>query len=60
MRLSLIDVTDLADRRSGGIRNNIVCAVTMRRIIQAKIDRYRDLLQTETDATKRTIEMRLH
>ena len=26
----------------------------------AKIDRYRDLLQTETDATKRTIEMRLH
>jgi hypothetical protein len=33
---------------------------TMRRIIQANIDRFRDLLKTETDATKRTMEMRLH
>lgn len=31
----------------------------MRRIIQANIDRFRDLLKTETDATKRTMEMRL-
>jgi len=28
----------------------------MRRIIQANIDRFRDLLKTETDATKRTME----
>jgi hypothetical protein len=32
---------------------------TMRRIIQANIDRFRDLLKTETDATKRIMEMRL-
>jgi hypothetical protein len=32
---------------------------TMRRIIQANIDRFRTLLKTETDATKRTMEMRL-
>jgi hypothetical protein len=31
----------------------------MRRIIQANIDRFKDLLKTETDATKRTMEMRL-
>lgn len=31
----------------------------MRRIIQANIDRFRDLLKTETDATKRIMEMRL-
>ena len=31
----------------------------MRRIIQANIDRFQDLLKTETDATKRTMEMRL-
>ena len=32
---------------------------TMRRIIQANIDRFRDLLKTETDATKRAMEVRL-
>lgn len=31
----------------------------MRRIIQANIDRFKDLLKTETDATKRTMEKRL-
>jgi len=31
----------------------------MRRIIQANIDRFRDLLKIETDETKRTMEMRL-
>jgi hypothetical protein len=31
----------------------------MRRIIQTNIDRFRTLLKTETDATKRTMEMRL-
>ena len=31
----------------------------MRWIIQANIDRFRDLRKTETDATKRTMEMRL-
>jgi hypothetical protein len=32
---------------------------TMRRIIQANIDRFKNLLKTETDATKRTMEKRL-
>ena len=32
---------------------------TMRSIIQANIDRFKDLLKTETDATKRTTEERL-
>jgi len=31
----------------------------MRRIIQANIDRFKALLNTETDATKRTMETRL-
>ena len=31
----------------------------VRRIIQANIDRFKDLLKTETDATKRTMEKRL-
>jgi hypothetical protein len=31
----------------------------MRMIIQANIDRFRTLLKTETDATKRRMEMRL-
>ena len=31
----------------------------MRRIIQANIDRYKELLKTETDPTKRAIENRL-
>jgi hypothetical protein len=31
----------------------------MRRIIQANIDRFKALLKTETDATKRTMETRL-
>jgi len=31
----------------------------MRRIIQANIDRFKDLLKTETDATKQTMEKRL-
>jgi len=31
----------------------------MRRIIQANIDRFIELLSTETDATKRTMEKRL-
>ena len=31
----------------------------MRRIIQANIDRFKDLLKTETDATKRAMEKRL-
>lgn len=31
----------------------------MRRIIQANIDRFRDLLKTETDPTKRAMEIRL-
>lgn len=31
----------------------------MRSIIQANIDRFKDLLKTETDATKRTMEIRL-
>jgi hypothetical protein len=32
---------------------------TMRRIIQANIDRFKDLLKSETDAMKRTMEKRL-
>lgn len=32
---------------------------SMRRIIQANIDRFKDLLKTEADATKRTMEKRL-
>lgn len=31
----------------------------MRRIIQANIDRFKELLKTETDPTKRAIETRL-
>jgi hypothetical protein len=31
----------------------------MRRIIQANIDRFRKLLETETDPTKRAMEIRL-
>ena len=31
----------------------------MRRIIQANIDRLKNLLKTETDPTKRAMEMRL-
>jgi hypothetical protein len=31
----------------------------MRRIIEANIKRFRELLKTETDATKRTMETRL-
>ena len=31
----------------------------MRRIIQANIDRLKELLKTETDPTKRTMERRL-
>lgn len=31
----------------------------MRRIIQANIDRFEELLKTESDATKRAMEMRL-
>ena len=31
----------------------------MRRIIQANIDRFKELLQTETDPTKRVMELRL-
>jgi hypothetical protein len=31
----------------------------MRRIIQANIDRLKELLKTETDATKRAMEMHL-
>lgn len=31
----------------------------MRRIIRANIDRFKDLLKTETDATKRIMELRL-
>jgi hypothetical protein len=31
----------------------------MRRIIQANIDRFTELLRTETDPTKRAMEMRL-
>ena len=31
----------------------------MRRIIHANIDRFNELLKTESDATKRTIMMRL-
>ena len=31
----------------------------MRRIIQANIDRFKLLLQTETDPTKRAVEIRL-
>jgi hypothetical protein len=31
----------------------------MRRIIQANIDRLKELLKTETDPTKRAMEMRL-
>jgi hypothetical protein len=31
----------------------------MRRIIQANIDRFENLLKTETDPTKRTMEKRL-
>ena len=31
----------------------------MRSIIQANIDRFKDLLKTETDPTKQTMEMRL-
>lgn len=31
----------------------------MRKIIQANIDRFKELLKTETDATKRTMEKRL-
>jgi len=33
--------------------------VIMRRIIEANINRFKELLKTETDPTKRTIEMRL-
>jgi hypothetical protein len=33
--------------------------LAMRRIIQANIDRFKELLKTETDPTKRAIEMRL-
>ena len=31
----------------------------MRRIIQANIDRFKELLKLETDPTKRALEMRL-
>jgi hypothetical protein len=31
----------------------------MRRIIQANIDRFKELLKTETDPTKRALEKRL-
>jgi hypothetical protein len=31
----------------------------MRRIIQANIDRFKELLKTESDATKRTMEKHL-
>lgn len=31
----------------------------MRRIVQANIDRYKELLKTETDPAKRTMERRL-
>jgi len=31
----------------------------MRRIIQANIDRFTELLKTETDPTKRALELRL-
>ena len=31
----------------------------MRRIIQANIERFKELLKTETDPTKRAMEMRL-
>jgi len=33
--------------------------IPMRRIIQANIDRFKELLKTETDPTKRAIEIRL-
>ena len=33
--------------------------VDMRRIIQANIDRFKELLETETDKTKRAMESRL-
>ena len=34
-------------------------AFPMRRIIQANIDRFKELLKMETDPTKRAMEMRL-
>src|SRR5690606_38046127 len=45
--------------RSG---RSVICRptrFTMRRIIQANIDRFIDLLKTETDATKRRMEKKL-
>jgi hypothetical protein len=49
-------VPPLRAARSGP---NYLMVMAMRRIIQANIDRFRDLLKTETDATKRTMEKRL-
>ena len=34
-------------------------SLAMRRIIQANIDRFKELLKTETDPTKRIMEKRL-
>jgi hypothetical protein len=45
--------------RDPAVKLTAAVGIDMRRIIQANIDRFKELLQTETDPTKRAMETRL-